>query len=77
MGASAFHLSRLSLSFIDQICVSYGPMWGENINLWFLGPIKSPPHFSSLAPHPDQPEFTPVQDELEAMELWGSGIWSP
>ncbi|KAM8785024.1 collagen alpha-1(XIV) chain isoform 1-T1 [Rhynchonycteris naso] len=25
-------------------------------------------------PHPDQPEFTPVQDELEAMELWGSGI---
>ncbi|EPQ20003.1 Collagen alpha-1(XIV) chain [Myotis brandtii] len=26
------------------------------------------------APHPDQPEFTPVQDELEAMELWGSGI---
>lgn len=47
------------------------------INFWFLGPIKSPPHSSSLAPHPDQPEFTPVQDELEAMELWGSGIWSP
>lgn len=26
------------------------------------------------APHPDQPEFTPVQDEQEALELWGSGI---
>lgn len=38
--------------------------------------LPSPhPHSSSLATHPDQPEFTPVQDELEAMELWGSGIW--
>lgn len=37
--------------------------------------LSSPhPHFSSLAPHPDQPEFTPVQDEDEAMELWGPGI---
>lgn len=52
-------------------------LWGEMINFWFLGPIKSPPRSSSLAPHPDQPEFTPVQDELEAMELWGSGIWLP
>uniref|UniRef100_A0A0P6JDH5 Collagen alpha-1(XIV) chain n=1 Tax=Heterocephalus glaber TaxID=10181 RepID=A0A0P6JDH5_HETGA len=26
------------------------------------------------APHPDEPEFTPVQDEQEALELWGSGI---
>ncbi|XP_029421710.1 collagen alpha-1(XIV) chain [Nannospalax galili] len=26
------------------------------------------------ASHPDQPEFTPVQDEQEALDLWGSGI---
>lgn len=26
------------------------------------------------APHPDQPEFTPIQDEMEAMELWGPEI---
>ncbi|XP_037659156.1 collagen alpha-1(XIV) chain isoform X1 [Choloepus didactylus] len=25
------------------------------------------------APRPDQPEFTPVRDELEALELWGPG----
>lgn len=35
------------------------------------------PHFSSLVSHPDQPEFTPVQDEQEAMDLWSSSIWRP
>lgn len=40
---------------------------------WVLS--RPHPHSSSLVPHPDEPEFTPVQDELEAMELWGSGIW--
>lgn len=50
----------------------------ERISIYDAWVPSSPhPHSSSLAPHPDQPEFTPVQDELEALELWGSGIWQP
>lgn len=34
--------------------MSLGPIWGENINLWFLGPIESPPpiFLSSSPPWP-------------------------
>lgn len=72
----AFSSRRAPLWFTNQICVALRTQIGETIHFWFLGPIRPPhPHFSSLVSHPDQPEFTPVQDEQEAMDLWSSSIW--
>ena len=75
--ATAFYPSRIPLYCNGQIYVSADPHEGR-MSVYGFWVLSSPhPPSSSLAPHPDQPEFTPIQDELEALELWGSGIWLP